>query len=147
DGIDYLLDAYTKTSFTGSVIPGQSYKWWVHAANTSSGIGPLSSASFMCKDITPPKVSIISPSTDAVISNTVQIVVSVSDDVGVVGVQFKLNGDNLGAEDTSTPFTINWNTKKRPNGVYTLEAVARDAAGNQATSAPVTVKISNASRR
>ena len=58
-----------------------------------------------------------------------------SDNVGVAGVQFQLDGGNLGAEDTSAPFGVVWNTRRTPNGSHTLTAVARDAAGNTTTSA------------
>jgi hypothetical protein len=60
-----------------------------------------------------------------------------------VGVQFKLDGANLGAEDTTAPYSIAWNTTTTTNGTHTLTAVARDAAGNTTTSAPVTVTVSN----
>ena len=33
-----------------------------------------------------------------------------SDDVGVAGVQFRLDGADLGAEDTSAPYSVNWDT-------------------------------------
>ena len=54
---------------------------------------------------------------------------------GVVGVQFKLDGVNLGAEDTTppNPYSVSWNTTTALNGTHTLTAVARDAA---ATSPP-----------
>ena len=52
------------------------------------------------------------------------------DDVGVVGVQFKVNGLNLGKEVTAPAFRISWYTLSTPNGVQTITAVARDAAGN-----------------
>src|SRR5262249_26787300 len=64
-----------------------------------------------------------------------------SDDVGVVGVQFKLNGTPWGAEDTTSPYSMSWDTKKVDPGTYTIQAVARDAAGNRTTSAPVLVTI------
>ena len=59
-----------------------------------------------------------------------------SDNVGVVGVQFKLDGANLGAEDTTTPYDVVVEHDaggERVSG--TLTATARDAAGNQTTSA------------
>ena len=65
------------------------------------------------------------------------------DDVGVAGVQFKLDGVNLGAEDTAAPYTINWDTTTVNNGNHTLTAVARDAAGNISTSDGVTVNVNN----
>jgi hypothetical protein len=63
--------------------------------------------------------------------------------VGVAGVQFKLDGVNLGAEDTAAPYAVSWNTALASNGLHTLTAVARDAAGNTATSAAVTVTVNN----
>src|SRR5207247_605507 len=66
-----------------------------------------------------------------------------SDNVGVVGVQFKLDGTNLGAENTTAPYVVSWNTTTASTGSHTLTAVARDAAGNTATSATVTVTVDN----
>ena len=66
-----------------------------------------------------------------------------SDNVGVVGVQFKVDGANLGSEDTSSPYSASWTTTSFTNGTHTVTATARDAAGNVATSAPVTVTVSN----
>jgi len=63
--------------------------------------------------------------------------------VGVVGVQFKLDGANVGAEDTSSPFSISWNTTTATNGSHSLTAVARDAAGNSTTSTAVSVTVNN----
>ena len=56
-----------------------------------------------------------------------------ADNVGVAGVQFKLDGANLGAEDTASPYSASWNTTTATNGSHTLTAVARDAAGNTTT--------------
>ena len=50
----------------------------------------------------------------------------------------------LGTEDTSSPYSVSWNTTTVANGTHTLTAVARDAAGNITTSTPVTVKVDNA---
>jgi hypothetical protein len=60
-----------------------------------------------------------------------------------MGVQFRLNGNNLGAEDTTNPFSLSWNTSGVTPGPYTLTAIARDAAGNTTTSAPITISISS----
>jgi YD repeat-containing protein len=78
------------------------------------------------------------------VSGTTTVGASASDNVGVAGVQFLLDGANLGAEDTASPYSIAWNTTTVNNGSHTLTAVARDAAGNRTTSAPVTVSVSNA---
>jgi chitodextrinase len=95
-------------------------------------------------DTTPPTVSLTAPTAGATVSGTITVSATASDNVGVVGVQFKLNGANLQAEDTTAPYAIAWNTTAVANGSYTLTATARDAAGNQATAAGVTVTVSNA---
>src|SRR5437016_13595936 len=46
-------------------------------------------------------------------------------------------------EDTSAPYSVSVGTSTSDNGSHTLTAVARDAAGNSKTSAPVTVTIAN----
>jgi len=94
-------------------------------------------------DTTPPTVSITSPANGATVRSTVSVTANASDNVGVVGVQFKLDGANLGGEDTTAPYAVSWNTTTATNGSHTLRAVARDAAGNTATSAAVTVTVSN----
>ena len=58
--------------------------------------------------------------------------------------QFKVDGTNVGAEDTTAPYSISWNTTTAGNGSHGLTAVARDAAGNTTTSTIVTVTVSNA---
>ena len=84
-----------------------------------------------------PRCGVSAPAAGATVSGTVSVSASASDNVGVVGVQFLLDGANLGAEDTAAPYTVSWNTTGAANGAHTLSARARDAAGNQTTSAVV----------
>jgi len=60
-------------------------------------------------------------------------VASASDDVGVVGVQFRLDGVNIGTEDTLPPYMQMWETSMVANGTHVLTSTARDAAGNLQT--------------
>ncbi|MEW6304923.1 MAG: Ig-like domain-containing protein [Verrucomicrobiota bacterium] len=94
-------------------------------------------------DSAPPAVALTAPANNATVAGTIVISADASDNVAVAGVQFKLNGGDLGVELASAPYTMNWNTAAVPNGTYTLTAVARDAAGNQATSSPATVNVNN----
>ena len=93
-------------------------------------------------DATAPTVSITSP-TGGTVFGAITLAASASDNVGVVGVQFKLDGVNLGIEDTTSPYSISWDTTTATNGTYSLTAVARDAASNSTTSSAVTVTVSN----
>jgi hypothetical protein len=73
----------------------------------------------------------------------VSVTATATDDVGVVGVQFTLDGANLGSEDTSAPYSVSWDTTTATAGTHTLTAVAKDAAGNSTISAPVTSTVDN----
>src|SRR5439155_4864039 len=94
-------------------------------------------------DTTPPTVSIIGPAANATVSGTITVSAGASDDVAVAGVQFKVDGTNIGAEDTTAPYSVSWNTTSATAGTHTLTAVARDTANNVTTSAPVTVTVNN----
>ncbi len=62
----------------------------------------------------------------------------------IAGVQFLLDGVNLGSELTSPPYALSWDTTTVADGTHTIAAVARDTAGNQTTSAEVVFSVGNA---
>src|SRR5207248_7508271 len=94
-------------------------------------------------DTTSPTVSITAPANNATVSgSSVTVSANASDNVGVVGVQFKLDGANLGAEATGAPYSATLSTPSLANGTHVLTAVARDAAGNRTTSAGISVALS-----
>ena len=94
-------------------------------------------------DTTPPTVSLTAPLDGAIVSNTIPVSATATDNVAVAGVQFKVDGSNLGSEVLSTPYQISWNTTNVLNGLHTVSATAIDTSGNTATSS-VTVAVSNA---
>jgi hypothetical protein len=94
-------------------------------------------------DTTPPTVAITTPASGATVGGTVTVTATASDNVAVGGVQFKLDGVNLGGEVTAPPYTVGWNTTAAANGSHTLTAVARDTANLTTTSAAVPVTVSN----
>ncbi len=93
-------------------------------------------------DTTPPVVALTAPLAGSV-SGSVTVSATATDGVGVTSVQFLLDGATLGAADTSAPFSVSWNSAAATNGPHALSAVARDAAGNQTTSAAVNVTVTN----
>src|SRR5207253_2299970 len=109
------------------------------AANTAT-----SAAVSVAVDNAPPTVSISTPAAGSTVTGAITVSVSATDNVGVVGVQFKLDGVSLGAEVTTAPYAVSWNSTKASNGIHSLSAVARDAAGNTATPAVVSVTVDNA---
>jgi hypothetical protein len=97
-------------------------------------------------DTTAPTVSVTSPTAGTTVSgSSVALSANATDNVGVVGVQFKVDGANVGAEDTTSPYSVTWNSTSVSDGNHTVTAVARDAAGNTTTSSSVSVTVNNAS--
>ncbi len=111
---------------------------------TTSAPVAITVANTSSADTTPPTVAITSPAPGATVSGTIAVAADASDNVGIAGVQFRLDGANSGPEDAAPPYSTSWDTTTAANGSHALTAVARDAAGNIATSAPVTVTVSNA---
>jgi len=72
-------------------------------------------------------VTVTSPASGSTVSGTVPVSASVSivGSLTVAGVQFKLDGANLGGEDTSSPYSVSWNTTGSSNASHTLTAVPR----------------------
>jgi hypothetical protein len=64
-----------------------------------------------------------------------------SDNVGVAGVQFFVDGQALGPEVVSPPFSVVWDTSTASLGNHVLTARARDFSNNTATSSPVSVTV------
>lgn len=121
------------------------YPYRIFSRDAAGNLATSANQSFTttsAPDSTPPTVSITSPANGSTVSGTITISATASDNVGVVGLQFTLDGNNLQAEDTTSPYSISWNTTTTTNGPHTLRAVARDAAGNTQGNS-VTVTVSN----
>jgi hypothetical protein len=104
---------------------------------TTMGIVKISVAA----DVTLPTVSISLP-LGGTVSGGVLLRASASDNAGVTGVTF-FDGATPIATVALAPFETSWATTLVANGSHSLTAVARDAAGNSATSSPVVVNVSN----
>ena len=105
------------------------------------------SAASSAPDTTPPSVSMTAPAGGATVSGMTTVSANASDNVGVAGVQFKLDGVNLGAEDVALRTRSPGTPRPRPRAAHTLTAVARDGAGNTRTSASVSVTVVERRRR
>ncbi len=71
-------------------------------------------------DHTPPTVAITSPAANAQVSDIVNVTANASDDTGVAGVQFRVDGLASGLEDTAPPYGLSWDTRAVANGAHTL---------------------------
>src|SRR6266850_307509 len=96
-----------------------SYRYRVRATDAAGNLSTYSSiasaTTLAPPDSTPPTVSVSAPANGATVSGTTTVSATASDNVGVAGVQFKLDGANLGAEDTTSPYSVSWNTTTTSN--------------------------------
>jgi len=97
-------------------------------------------------DTIAPTVSITAPAdgSSSTVGSSITMSANATDAVGVTKVEFYQNGSLVGT-DTTTPYSLAWNTTGATAGVKPLTAKAYDAAGNVATSAAVSVTLTTAS--
>ena len=91
---------------------------------TGAGPGPGDEAD--------PTVRFTAPANGATVSGRVTLTAEAMDDVGVVEVEFAVNGEAIGSA-ARAPWQVSWNAGALPAGRYTLAATAHDAAGNTGT--------------
>jgi hypothetical protein len=141
---DTTLATTHNVSLSG-LTAGTVYHFKVTSRDAATNSASSSDATFTTQapaaDTTKPTVSITAPTNNATVNGTVTITATAADNVGVAGVQIKVDGANLGAEDTASPYSASWVTTGLTSGTHTITATARDAAGNTTTSSTVTVTI------
>jgi endoglucanase len=91
-------------------------------------------------DTTPPTVSLASSATTVTAAGTITLTATATDNVGVTRVDF-FDGATLLGSDTASPFTQAVALTAANNGTRSYTAKAFDAAGNNTTSAAVTVTV------
>ena len=101
---------------------GTTYSYTVlarDAAGNESAPSPAATATTPAPDTSPPGASITAPVAGTVVSGSVSVSATATDNVAVAGVQFLLDGAALGSEDTTAPYSMTWDTTTAPNGTHT----------------------------
>jgi methionine-rich copper-binding protein CopC len=134
-------------SWNSLAVPNGTYTLTAVALNgagLSTTSAPVSITVANAADTVPPTVAVTAPLSGSSASGVTVLSADAADPVGVTGVQFQLNGANIGALLTTSPYRLAYDFSSVANGTYTLTAVATDAAGLSTTSAAVTLTISHA---
>jgi hypothetical protein len=120
------------------------------AGESSNNQGFILGAEGVILPLTMPSTTVGVPSSGATISGRISLDAAASSSFGVTSVTYEISGNGLSDQfiSSSSPTIVGWlggpwNTTTVPNGTYTLQSVATDAAGFTATSAPVTVTVNN----
>jgi hypothetical protein len=135
----------TATAYTDAGLAPGTYYYRVTAEDAAGNVSTPSNeaAGTALADTQAPAVAITAPAGGSTVTGTITISATASDDQAVAGVRFRVDGANVGAEDTSAPYSYSWDTRTVPNGTHVLTAVARDTGNNQTTSSSVSVTVSN----
>jgi hypothetical protein len=140
-GAEDTVAPYSVSWNTATATPG-SHSLTAVARDRVGNTTTTAAVAVTVADQAAPTIAFTSPAAGNV-SDTITLTATASDNVGVVGVQFKVDGVNIGAEDTVAPYSMTYDTHLLTVGSHTFTAVARDAAGNTAT-ATVVVNVTNA---
>jgi hypothetical protein len=138
-----LAGQTASTTFQDVGLAAGTYYYRVIAADAAGNTGPASNeaAATVTSDTTAPVVSVTAPAPGSTVSGVVSVTASASDNVAVAGVQFMIDGAAFGLEDTVAPYSVEWSAVA--NGTHTISAIARDASGNSAASALISVTVNN----
>ena len=96
---------------------------------------------------TPPTVSVTAPAGGSTVTGSVNLTATASATTSgatISKVQFVLDGTtNIGAADTTSPYSVSWDSTAVSNGAHTITAIATDSNNQPATSAAVNVTVNN----
>jgi len=103
------------------------------ATSSTVSVNVSNAAPAVVADTTAPVVAITNPTSGAV-SGTVNVTVNASDNSGAAGINMSVYIDGqLKASGAGSSLSFSWNTRKLASGTHTVQAVAKDAAGNTST--------------
>lgn len=91
---------------------------------------------------TPPSVTMTSPAPNATVATLATISANATDaSYAITGVQFLLDGNNLGSQVTAPPYSLTWDSSTATVGTHTLSAIAYNSAGMNATASTITFTV------
>ncbi|MBP8196367.1 MAG: M4 family metallopeptidase [Deltaproteobacteria bacterium] len=136
-------DARNATAQAAKDLYGACSAEWVNTHKAWDAVGVLGTwTPCGTGDTVAPTVSLTAPTAGSTLTGSVTVSANATDNVGVASVDFYA-GTTLIGTDTTSPYSLSWNTTGVANGAYTLTAKAKDGAGNVGTSTGVAVTVSN----
>src|SRR4029077_4097016 len=143
NGIAAVPTSWSATSIIAVVPAGATTG---NVVVTVGGVASNGVSFTVTADTTPPVVTITAPLNNATVAGTITLTAKATDpDSAVFFVQCRVDGESVGGQLTSAPYSLSLNTATLSNATHTLTAVAQDPSGNVGTSGAVTITVSNAS--
>lgn len=146
--VEFYVDSVLKGTVTTSPY---SFAW--DTTTSSDGTHALSAKAYdaatnvgtsaavsVTTDNTAPAAAITAPTASSYVRGTVTISATASDANGISLVEFDLDGAPLGT-DTTSPYTVSWDTSTAAETMHALTAKATDTPGNVGTSPAISVTV------
>jgi YD repeat-containing protein len=119
-------------------------------ATDDAGNPPVTSSAVTIKvdNTNLPSGSLTAPAAGATVAGSaVTLSATAADDVGVRQVEFLVDGVRVGAPDTSSPYSVAWNTldplARVFDGAHQVQAVVTDTSGQQLVTPPRDITVAN----
>jgi hypothetical protein len=103
---------------------------------------PANQAGAQITDTTPPNVSLTSPTDGSIVSGTITLSATASDNVSVARVEFYCDNTLIGTAAAS-PYNLSYDTTVLANAAHLFYAKAYDAAGNSTSSPASNASVNN----
>jgi RHS repeat-associated protein len=117
------------------------------ATDDAGNVTTSQGTSVTVQNSNPPTTSVASPVGGASVSGTATVTANASDDLGVERVEFYFDGTRVGVPDTTSPYSVDWNTLEASqpafDGTHDLTTRAYDFHGQMTASANTTVTVAN----
>ncbi|TSC66477.1 MAG: fibronectin type III domain-containing protein, partial [Candidatus Berkelbacteria bacterium Gr01-1014_85] len=128
---------------TTNLVQGQSYTLTAKAFDAKGNQGESTPVSVTIADTTGPQVSLTAPLAGSTVNGQVTITATATDNLGLNRVEFYVD-NTLIATDTSNAYSAVWDTTGLAhNTAHLLKAKAFDNAGNETTSAEISVTVTD----
>ena len=100
------------------------------AATTSAAVNVVVSLPVGADNVAPTATLTTPVALSVGLTGTIALSATATDNVGVAGVEFQIDGVQIGSTDTVAPYTASLVTSAYPSGQHVLRARSSDAAGN-----------------
>ncbi len=129
-------------NFDSTTVADGSHTFYALAYDAAGNVG-TSAAVTVTVDNTAPTVTLTSPVNGSVVSNTIALSATASDNSGVWKVEFYRDGSTLLGTSTGAPYSMAFDTTALSAGAHSFYAKAYDMVTNMASSATSSVTVNN----
>jgi hypothetical protein len=135
-----------ETEWNSTTVANGNHNVTARATDDAGNVTTSSAVTVKVDNTALPSVSVTDPSAGTTVDGTVTVSADASDDVSVSYVEFYMDGQRFGRDDTA-PYSAPWNTLDdlltAADGAHTLTARAYDSGGQEKISAGVGVTVDN----